>query len=89
MIEYLGLAWKVTTLREHINATRENTQLNKKNKLLDFFIQVTEDNMDDYSKNVDLLTLTLRDRVFREYQVGDRFFRKRHPVRAFKSANER
>ena len=89
LVECLGLAWEVTTLREHINATRENSKQVKKNKLLDFFIQLTEDDMDRYGKNVELLRLTLRDRVFREYKVGDKFFRKRHPVRAFKSAGDK
>jgi transposase InsO family protein len=30
LIECLGLAWEVTTLREHINATRENSKLKKR-----------------------------------------------------------
>jgi transposase InsO family protein/cbb3-type cytochrome oxidase subunit 3 len=89
LVESLSLAWEITTVREHINATRENTNLNKKNKLLDYFIQLTPENMEEYTSNVTQLRRTLRDRAFREYQVGDRFFRKRHPVRAFKSAEEK
>jgi hypothetical protein len=89
MVECLGLAWEITTLREHANANRENTKLLKKNRLLDYFIQLTPEDMVGYNKNVQKLRITLRDRAFREYQIGDRFFRKRHPVRAFKSAGEK
>jgi transposase InsO family protein len=89
LVESLSLAWEVTTLREHANATRENVQQNKKKKLLDYFIQLTSEDMAEYARNTGLLRQHLRDRVFREYKIGDRFFRKRHPVRAFKSAGEK
>jgi transposase InsO family protein len=89
MVESLSLAWEVTSLREHVNATRESTKMNKKKKLLDYFIQLTAEDMANYVRNAALLRNHLKDRAFREYQIGDRFFRKRHPVRAFKSAGEK
>ena len=82
LVECLALAWEAVSGREHLNANRENVKMDKKKKLLDYFINLTVEDQDKYERSISLLRSNLRSHVFREYEVGDRFFRKRHLVQS-------
>jgi transposase InsO family protein len=88
--EALSLAWEVTTDREHFIAKRDDRKKENKNKLVELFTTIKRGDLEKIQSEASQLQhLIKRTYEFREYEIGDMFYRKRHPIRAFKSAGEK
>lgn len=88
--EALSLAWEITTEREHYVATRYQRDQNNKNKMVELFTTIKRGDLEKIQSEASQLQHIIKRKYeFREYEVGDKFYRKRHPVRAFKSAGEK
>jgi hypothetical protein len=90
LCEALSLAWEVTTEREHYMATRYQRDQDNKNKMVELFTAIKRGDLEKIQSEASQLQHIIKRKYeFREYEVGDTFYRKRHPVRAFKSAGEK
>ncbi len=88
LVEALTFAWEVTTLRELQNYKNKNQKAERRKRIIEYFSELGGADSEEYRQRVNDLRNSYRTYEFRELRVGDWFYRKRHPTRAFKNDGE-
>jgi transposase InsO family protein len=89
LVDALTFAWEITTQREYQNYKSKNQCVDKRKRIIEYFTKLAGDDDELHRKAINELRSTYRTYEFREYKIDDWFYRKRHPVRAFKNDGDK